>query len=300
MMNSPRFPLFIFLLAAFIAVLLHSSCERDITIDLPIDEQMIVVEGCIEAGEAPRVLLSRNRGFFEPFPTDLLDFVEKFIVQDAVVTISDGTQTETLQFVVNPLQYPYVYYTTTVMKGEAGKSYTLTVQAEGKTLRSVTRIHPPIKLDTTYFKLNIFNVNEDSLGFVFGRLTDPDTLGNGYRIYSKKNSESEFFPVDGSAFNDLFINGRTFEFFLQQSTKPFPAQDTFIREQYYYTLGDTIYLKFCTMGLKEVEFFETYEAARGTNGNPFSSPILIKSNIEGGLGVWYGIAATYDTLIAVK
>jgi hypothetical protein len=282
-------------LPVFLMVFL-GSCERDIEIDLPIDQNLLVVEGQVEAGKAPRVLVSRNRGFFEAFPGNLNDFVEQFIVQDAQVTVNDGSKTVLLKFTFDPFNYPYAYYTSNELTGEAGKTYTLNVTSGGKTLSAITTIPQPVALDSIYFKLNIFDKDEDSLGFVFARLTDPPALGNAYRVYSKRNSEPEYFPVENSAFNDEFINGLSFEFFNQQSEKPF-SQDTFIRERFFYERGDTAYIKFCSLGWKEVEFFRTFEAAKGSNGNPFSAPTLIKSNVSGGLGVWYGLAASYDTLI---
>ena len=37
-----------------------------------------------------------------------------------------------------------------------------------------------------------------------------------------------------------------------------------------------------------------------SSGNPFSAPTTVTTNIEGGgLGVWGGYGATYDTLILV-
>jgi hypothetical protein len=287
---------FFVLLIPVAATLLLISCERDIDIDLPIDQNLIVIEGHIENGSAPRVLVTRNRGFFDEFPANLEDFIEQFVIQDAQVNISDGIKTVQLQFVIDPFNYPFVYYTSQDIKGEAGKTYTLSILAEGRSINAVTTIPEPVALDSIYFKLNIFDKDEDSLGFVFARLSDPDTLGNGYRVYSKRNSETGYFPVQGSAFNDEFINGLTIEFFNQQSEKPF-SQDSFIREDFYYSLGDTAYMKFCSIGWKEVEFFRTYEAARSSNGNPFSAPTLIKSNVNGGLGIWFGIGASYDTLI---
>lgn len=290
----------IYIVGALLFLLFAQSCERDITIDIPVEGNFIVVEGIIEAGEAPKILITRNTGFFDPMPVDMEDFIEKFIVRDAKVQVSDGTNTYELQFVINPFQYPYVYYTTSEFTGEINRTYTLTVEAGGKQLHSVTTIPPPIAIDSSWFGLNIFDTEEDSLGFVFLRITDPDTIGNGFRLYSKKSNSPEYFPVSGSALNDQFVNGRTFEFFAQQSQRPFGTADTFIRENYYYTLGDTIHLKFCSMGWREVEFYNTFEAAKSTNGNPFASPVMIKSNIEGGMGVWCGLSSFKDTVIAVK
>lgn len=276
------------------------SCEREIEIELEGSEPTIVVEGLIEAGENPRVLITKNRGFFDNFPTDFAALLDTFILQDAVVKITvDGT-TYPLEFVVNPFQYPFAYYTSTSLVGEVGKTYLLQVEALGKTASSLTKIPPAVPINDAYFGLNVFDVNEDSLGFLYIVYTDPDTLGNAYRLYAKRNSEPQFFPVEGAITNDQFINGRTITFFSGQSDKPFAVQDTFIESQFFYSLGDTIYMKFCSIGSREFEFYNTFEAATGTNGNPFASPILIKSNITGGLGVWCGQSFYLDTLIATQ
>jgi hypothetical protein len=291
---------YLMLLTAVLGLGLMSSCEREIDIALDEQESKIVVEGLIEPGMPPRVLVSKNRGFFNDFPSDFLALLDTFIIQDATVQIEVDGVTHSLQFVLNPLAYPYAYYTSNSLLGEVGKTYTLKVEAMGKSVRAVTTIPPPVALDSMYFDLNVFNADEDSLGFLFAMYTDPDTLGNAYRLYAKRNSETEYFPVEGAIANDQFINGRTVTFFSQQSTKPFAAQDTFIEQNYFYRLGDTIMVKFCHMGQRPFEFYNTFEAATGTNGNPFASPILIKSNIEGGLGVWCGQSFYLDTLIATK
>ena len=108
------------------------ACEREIDIELPNSEDLLVVEGSIETGEYPKVLITRNRGFFNEFPTDLNTFLTEFVVQDAIVTISDGTTSEILQFTIDPLNYPFVYYTGLTIKGEVGKSYTKAIKATDK------------------------------------------------------------------------------------------------------------------------------------------------------------------------
>ena len=288
------------LFSGLLLSLLIVSCEREIEIDLGENEETIVVEGIIEAGGNPRVLVSKNRGFFNNFPSDIVALLDTFILQDAVVSVSDGQITYPLNFIFNPLEYPFAYYTTNALVGEVGKTYYLTVQALGKTATARTTIPPPVPVDSLYFGLNVFDANEDSLGFLYATYKDPDTLGNAYRLYAKKSSETQYFSVNGAITNDDFINGKNVTFFSGQSNKPFAVQDTFIDQNFFYRLGDTIQIKFCSIGNREFEFYNTFEAALGTNGNPFASPIIIKSNIEGGLGVWCGQSYFSDTLIATQ
>ena len=42
-----------------------SSCRKEIDINLPNNEESIVVQGAIEQGFPPYVILTRNQGYFE-------------------------------------------------------------------------------------------------------------------------------------------------------------------------------------------------------------------------------------------
>src|SRR5687768_10028465 len=80
--------------AACLLPVFFNACTTDITVDLPDPKEQIVVEGYIEQGDAPYVLLTKNSPFFGGF--DLND-VEKYLVHDAIVTITDGVTTDTLE-----------------------------------------------------------------------------------------------------------------------------------------------------------------------------------------------------------
>ena len=102
----------------------------------------------------------------------------------------------------------------------------------------------------------------------------------------------------GSAFNDKFIDGKTFDFAYDRPSIPgSTAPEDNNAEAGYYVRGDTIVVQFCTIGTAEVDFFRTYENMVSNNGNPFASPGVIKTNISGGLGIFCGYSPTYDTII---
>jgi len=283
----------------FCMTLFLISCERDIDIDLGESGVRIVVEGAIESGEKPRILLTRSRGFFDQVPIDSLEFITKTLVLDAEITISDGSITENMQLTFAN-EYPFIFYTSQNMIGQVGKTYTITINADGKTLTASTHIPPALQIDTTFFGLNIFDQEEDSLGFVFLRYKDPDTLGNAYRLFLRRNSYPSFLPARGSVSDDRFSNGLNIEFFAGNPLPPFTGFGDATSEDFFFKLGDTIYTKFCTIGKREFDFFTTLESAVSSNGNPFAVPVLIKSNIkgEGGVGVWCGYGVTYDTTYA--
>ncbi|MDP5075826.1 MAG: hypothetical protein NWP82_05020, partial [Flavobacteriales bacterium] len=72
------------------SVLLFVGCEKDITIDLPQAETKIVVQGSIEPGQPPIVILSYSSGYFDPADANAL--VNSYI-QNAQVKMVHGTDT---------------------------------------------------------------------------------------------------------------------------------------------------------------------------------------------------------------
>jgi hypothetical protein len=63
-------------------------------------------------------------------------------------------------------------------------------------------------------------------------------------------------------------------------------------------VGDTVTFKWSAIDKKTYDFWSTYEYSLGTLGNPFSTPINVRSNISnGGLGVWAGYGSIYTQLI---
>jgi hypothetical protein len=281
-------------------ILLLVSCEKNVTVEVPKSEEQIVVEGRIEIGQFAQVLLSRTVPFFgEINVNDIL----LNTLQGATVIVNDGTTIDTL------VQFPgFGLYTSPVIQGVAGKTYSLTVIAEGKTLTAVTTIPYPVQLDSVWWKVD---GNRDSLGFAWAHLTDPDTIGNCYQWKAQrinhytygddigKMKDSTFIAAPGSVFEDKFINDKSFDFSFPRGHFQFTdKEDDQNDEQFFFKRGDTIVVQFLSIDRANFEFWRTEESQVQSNGNPFGSPAPVTSNIVGGLGTWGGFAPTLDTIIA--
>lgn len=276
------------------AILFLTSCEKDITVDLPKGEEKIVVEGYIEAGKNAYVFLSKTAPYFAPFDSASL---LSYAIKNATVVISDGIITDTL--IQLSAEYGYLYASSNIV-GEAGRSYSLKVITEdGEEVSAQTFIHPPIALDSIWFKVQ---PDKDSLGFVWAHLTDPDTLGNIYRWFAKRiGKDNDFIAPLGSVFEDKFINGQSFDFAYNRGEVPNSiAPDDTGDEDGFFKDGDTIVVKFCAITVESFEFWRTAETQFSNNGNPFAATTYIQSNITGGIGIFEGYSATYDTIIARK
>jgi len=288
----------------FFILVLSISCEKDITLDLPQGESKVVVDGYVENGLPPYIILSRSQGYFDPIG---LNTINTLPVRGAVVTISDGRDTVTLteiDTVINGISVGGFYIALepvngdTLMLGTPGRSYRLDVQTpQGEQVYAEATLHYPIPLDSVWFKVQ---GELDSLGWAWARLSDPDTLGNCYRWFARRlNKDNFFLPPFGSAFEDKFINGRSFDFATTRgSIFNSAAEEDINEESGFYKVGDTIIVKFCTIDAGTYAFWRDAENQLGSSGSPFAVPSNVKSNIVGGLGIFSTYSASYDTIIA--
>ena len=316
------------------SVLLFVGCEKDITVDLPQAETKIVVQGSIEPGQPPIVILSYSSGYFDPADANAL---ANSYVHDAQVKMVHGTDTipldmyctadmtlDQLMLASQILGLPpeavlalniCVYTALTPQAfGVAGETYTLLVDKDEHHLHATTKVNHPIPIDSLWFASPSGNPL-DSLGFIYGNMTDPDTLGNAYRWSTKRIShypqwitrdiylrgqqkDLTFTNPLPSVYDDEFFNGLTFEFAYYRGRIPFSDKfDDRGVEGGYYKRGDTVVVRGCSIDLNVYKFFKSYEDQLANQGSPFASPSNVKSNVQGGLGVWAGYGAYYDTLV---
>ena len=270
------------------------SCEKDITVDLPKPDSKVVVEGYIEQNQNPYVVLTKNAPYFDKVDADT--FGELFIL-DAKVTVSNGHEEVPLEIGFHPDRFPYFYYTTNQITGQVGVEYTLKIDLDTLVLKAKTTIPNPVIVDSLKFKND---EPYDTLGYMWFYFTDPDTLGNYYRIFSKTlGRDKDFLHPLSSVADDQLINGQDVEFSTYHPVKEIAdTTDNFDETDFYFAIGDTVILKFCSITAEHYYFWKTLEQQSMSGGNPFSSPATIRTNIVGGgLGIWGSYGTYIDTLI---
>jgi len=269
---------------------LLTDCQQKIDVKIPDYVEKLVVEGKIEVGTNPQVYLSYTVPYFGNHTTNISDFA----VKGAFVTVTDGITIDTLKDATFGNGF---YYVAAHMTGVEGRTYNLMIQVNGKVYTAQTSIYPQVKLDTLWFKVE----KQDSLGYIYTHMHEPPQLGNWYRWQAKRiHKDSIFIAPLGSAFDDKFINGKSFDFaydrgMLQNST----ADDDNNAEKGYFKRGEKVVVKFNTIGEKEFLFFRSYDANIISNGNPFAAPTNLQSNIQGQnvIGVWCGYNPSLDTVL---
>ena len=273
------------------------SCRKDVNVKLPDYKQKLVVEGAIETGLVPYVMLSNSVPYFGDF-----DFStpEKAFVKGAFVTVTDGVLIDTLKELDPSVGY---FYIGSKIIGQQGKTYTLKVRVNGNDYSVSSTILPQVKLDSLYFKWEA-----DSLGFIWQHFKEPSGLGNNYRWFAKRLNpkyQDQFFAAPPfSVFDDKFVDGKAFDYSYDRGPQPNNIQawrDDPNRS--YFRVGDTVAVKFCHIGKIEYDFWNTYYKNKASNSNPFSAPVNIISMFgenEEVFGALVAYSPAFDTIIIKK
>lgn len=316
-----------FLFFSLCLLLSITGCEEDITVDVPTPENQIVVEGWIEQKQPPFVIVNENAAFFGQANVNDID---SFYVHDATVVVSNSQMQDTLreyclsefansglesdiaqafgvpvsdnedlpniciytvdnisEFFLNPKNY-------TGIRGKLNTQYNLTVKAQGRTITGTDRIREKLPLDSLSF---VPKKNDDTLVTVYAHFFEPKESGNFVRYFTKRNDEPFIAPLGASVFDDNFFSGDYFRLPLERGER---ANDVGLDESGYFYRGDTVIVRWTHISKQHYDFWNTVEYDQSNSSNPFSSPTRINSNVQGGLGVWGGYAADYDTIIIPK
>jgi hypothetical protein len=281
------------------------ACQKNVDPELPPFEEQLVVDGSIFKNEVAKVKLSNSFDYFGKFDSAT---VFGKIITDAIVTISDGVNTERLNLL--PILYKnkvidiaFMGNSFTGIKGEAGKTYTLKIEYRNKTYTASSTMLNPADLDSAWFDFKKRGDKNEELGFMKVKFFEPEPLGDFYRSFTKRvTKDSVFLTYFNSVFEDKFINGIAFEL---NYTRPLPSNSRATDDEDYrrrhYDINDTVILNFCKIGRKEFDYFSSVANNISANGNPFSTPYNILSNISNdGIGIFCAYGSRIDTIVLRK
>ena len=262
-------------------VLLISCNEDDFRQQIAVDSK-IVVEGEIEEGDVAKVLLS----FSVPIGATVdSTTILNYVIRSAKVTISDGEKEEVLRLKRDNKRIPPFIYLGSTIIGEVGKKYTLKVAYLNKTVDATTSIpHSVSILSASYIKVNL----TDKSGYVHIKFNDPVNEKNFYQVATllDKNDSLYIPAIYGNLNDENFTNpevsmqifrGKSFSFEDHSDYKP------------YFEDGDLIYIKLRTMNKVGFYFWNSWQNEIINGKSPiFPNTTSLKSNINGGIGIWEG------------
>ena len=278
---------FIFLLASIMV-----ACTTDEGTNL---DECFVVEGWIEDNGYPMVKLTYSIPIKEDYQS--LDSLERYIARWERITISDGSQTVTLTGRMNDAYFPPYVYTTTDMKGVAGRTYTLTVHASDYGKRDITAVTtiPPVAPAIDSFSVASVS-SEDKRYQLFAHTNIPAQPITYYKIFTQVGNKSQDFlssylgvlrsdmiPADGQI---AIHQGRT------NLDKEFTP---------YFTEGDTVSIRFARIDSISYEYWRAYEDMLSLSRNPlFPATISMPHTILGAYGFWQGYGSRYYSVRITK
>lgn len=309
----------------FFSILILVSCTKEVKIDIPGYQQQLVVEGRIESGGNPIVLLSLAQNIYSE--SYIGDYVNSFVSEAYVKVVVDGDTfvlesklvtdfpieiqirfAEMLRLELEDAQtLPIHLFSTTNLVGVSGKTYDLLIEYKDKKYTSTTFLPFPTPLQQLSWKLE---PETGEYGYAYAKLADPPNQYDAYRWESKRiNTTIEGNPLDytfrrgnggGSHFSDKYFDGMTIDL---SYGNPQKKKDSTINNTYkrLFRQGDSVVVKLSKLGKAGFEFYKAKASQLDNSGNPFATPINLPSNIKGGgLGIWVGYSPVYDTLYCVE
>lgn len=252
-------------LSALLLLVTFSSCQKVIDLNLEEGDKKVVIDAVLtdESGGCI-VKLSETKSF---------DDDNTFIgLSGAQVTVADEDgNTTTLPESAQGI------YSDAVLKGNYGKSYTLTVKVNGTTYTGISTMPNKVPFDSAYAKTSTFFGNDRTFATVM--FMDPVDTQNNYRVVQYVNNKRS----DGNfILDDDYSDGKQFE-----STLYFDQDDDSIKT------GDVIKLELQCIDRPTYQYWFSFEQS-ASGGQGSAAPANPVSNIKGG-ALGYFSAQTTET-----
>ena len=239
----------LYILALFV---LFTSCEKVINLDLGNSDGTLVIEGNITNTAGPYfVKLTRTVSFSDPnvFPS----------VANAKVIITDNAgQKDTLTYTNNGI------YKTNSLMGIPGRTYNLTVAADGKTYTAKSTMPAIVVFDS--LRYSPFQIAGNIRHSVVPVYTDPVSLGNFYRFLVKVNGVLDKGYI---VFNDNVNNGKT-------NSRPLRTSDIEIEK------GDNVQVEMQCVDENANTYYFTLSQIQGGGPGGGTTPTNAPNGITGG------------------
>ena len=307
------------------------SCQEEITLDLPKADDKLVIEGSIENGFPPYVIITKNGGYFDPINSETFNnlFVDDIESVEIWYNDNDGTKLDSVIleqitfFDSLPPIYTDIDYLTSLDGNgvapspydfsKSGRTYYLEIKWNDQIITSSTTIPEVAGLDCLWVEKSE-NSKEEYEYDIRGLYSDPADQDNYIIVKSKRVQHFEYKDSleclttnipDGSlkiidAGSDILINGQSFEtYFPRPKDQGFPngnynAYHTEICDEDTLEFKeDIVMIKYCQIDEPSLKFWRGLVRQVGTNGNPFAEPMNLVSNINNGLGVFTGYGSVY-------
>jgi hypothetical protein len=231
------------------------SCEKEIELDLNSANAKYVIEAELPQSQVATVTVTKTVNFSDSnnFPA----------IKGADVTITDNLgNSERL------IETEAGVYKTQKIKGEEGKTYSLSVKAEGQTFMAKSTMPNAVKLTDLKVSKSIVRVpgSKDDTYNIFPQFIDPAPFGNNYRFIQTRNNE-----IDKSLIvaNDNIGNG-------EPNARPIISRDFDIK------LGDNVTIEMRCIDKASYDYFFSLNSINANGPGGGTTPTNPVTNLSGG------------------
>jgi hypothetical protein len=254
------------LLKILLVVMLFSSCEKVIDLELENAAPLVVIEGGVsDQNENQIVRVSKTYSFTEP---------NKFNgVSGAKVVLTRGNGS-----VLNYTEVSPGIYQTVKFRGVQGSKYTLDVTVDGKTYNASSIMPAKVMLDSLTFKQ--FNFFSTVNTYIAVNYNDPVAIQNQYRYILKVKGKIEQDMVNEDRFND--------------GNK---VSDVIFFELDDLVSGDSLDVEFQCVDRNVYRYFYSLGQNSGRGGPPVSPANPVSNFSNGALGIFNAYTSSKRTAV---
>jgi hypothetical protein len=256
----------------FSFVFAMTSCEKESELDLNTANSKYVIEAEIVQDATAKVKITKTVNFSDAnnFPT----------IKGATVTISnDAGISEQLVETTDGI------YESKKMKGEEGKTYTLTVTTDGNTFVAKSTMPKQVKLEGLKSQLNVVPIgNGEETYILFPKFIDPIEQGNSYQFIQSKGNEIDKSIVVS---NDNVGNG-------------LPNSRPIFSRNFKLKLGDTISVEMRCLDKVIYDYFYTLDAISGGGPGGGTAPYNPTNNFGNAALGYFSAHTTQKMEVIIK
>ncbi len=260
----------------FLMMCVWVSCNKE-----PKQEAPVVVEGWIENGRPPVVMLHQAIGLHEGGDIGAR-MVEKLIIWGKVSLKSlDTTVVLTGQLDDNYLLH--YRYSTPYMMGQSGREYDIEVETRGQKVYAHTTVPSVVPIDSVVVK-----ADQEPFVNVTAYWTDPGTENDYYVLFYRFRGQVEYVACRLGTISDLSAENGVMRTFVYKNPASLIGTQG---EKMWFKRDDTVTLKLAHVDSAGYQFWQSFQNAVSSRIPVFNtSPSnVLKSNIMGGFGYWCGM-----------
>ncbi|MCB9301616.1 MAG: DUF4249 domain-containing protein [Lewinellaceae bacterium] len=302
------------LLTLATTLLVLPACEDPAPFSLSQKVSQLVVVGNFTRDLAVQVVVSKSQSILDEAPVEY--------VRDATVEIYQGdTYLETLELIDPKQAMEFPYYATTQLVPEANVLYTIRVSAPGyEPVTARSKIPDPTQIlsamasafqledepETNQWiasyqlslsfedpgeELNFYHISLFQQIFTF-EIAEGDTLLTGQYMQPvmfdpKENSNIRVAHISGG----LLLSDEAFDSKIINFDIPLRISLDKDRE-----LLGKLFVDLRTVSEEYYRYFSALSRQGNSNGSPFSEPVILFDNIDGGQGIFAGYNSSLDSL----